>query len=97
MTYGIRSWKANAQLSSDSTTIQGGFLLLGTIVPATGLNDVTTMTYPSWAGKTVRTLIVSQWAFQYTVSVTYPSGVPSVSITSTVAGNKPAICYVFGK
>ena len=97
MTYGIKTWKADAQPATDSTTVEGGFLLLGTITPATGLNNVTSESYASWAGKTVRTLIVTQRAHQYTVSVTYPGGIPSVSITSTVADNTPAICYVFGK
>lgn len=42
-------------------------------------------------------MLFSQYSFYYTISLTYPSGIPTITATSTRAGNTPAIIYVFGK
>lgn len=97
MSHGARTWRANGQVQTDSTTMQGGMLFLGTVQPPTGNNQSVTTQYPSWAGRTIRAMLFSQYRFYYTISITYPSGIPTITATSTRAGNTPAIIYVFGK
>ena len=95
MTWGLQTYKANGALIFDTATHVGLLYLETVIVPAA--NGTYTYSYPAWTGRTLVAYafsLVLLWSSAQ-VSVSYPGGVPTLTVVRAASSSQAMPVYLF--